>query len=222
MSQVKSWSIRQPNFSSQKDSHRVGARYTIPLFGKSIRAGSATPPFMPIVAPSAHVTLWSMYGQALVKVWTQCPHSLQASEPPDAERDALQSPQSTSPQLPHPSELSQLGKLKSPSSESWRPKQNGNGSGAHPAQVRDALQLPARGEDASRLQVRPSVLHSPTGTHCPEQSASLSQSPPWPQQNRVGTHRANGPGQYDASWQVGPSRVPPSHCPVVFGPHVHA
>src|SRR5262249_31376020 len=214
MSHVKSWSIAQPNSASQKDSHRVGARYTIPLFGKSMRAGSLTPPLIWIVAPAEHVAVLSMYGQASVKLWTQCPHSLQASWlPGGAERDGFQSPQSTSPQLPHPSRLWQLGKSKSPSSESWRPKQNGNGSGAHPAQVRTALQVPPRGQSGSLLQVRPSVLHRPTGTHCPAQSASLSHSPPCPEQNPIATHCASLPGQSDGSLQGRPSRVPPSHCP---------
>src|SRR5262249_27271039 len=61
-----------------------------------------------------------------------------------------------------------------------------------------------------------------TGTHCPEQSSSLSHSPPCPEQNPIGTHRASVPGQSDWSLQIRPSWVPPSHCPVVFGPHVPA
>src|SRR5262249_25199953 len=61
-----------------------------------------------------------------------------------------------------------------------------------------------------------------TGAHCPAQSASLSQSPPCPEQNPMRTHCATVPGQSDASWQIRPSRVPPWHCPVVFGPHVPA
>src|SRR5262249_4618787 len=43
-----------------------------------------------------------------------------------------------------------------------------------------------------------------------------------PEQNPIATHRAKLPGQSDWSLQVRPSRVPPSHCPVVFGPHVPA
>src|SRR2546430_1661611 len=222
-------------------SHRVGARYTITLFGKSIRAGSLTPWSTPRNVPTEHMVLLSMYGQASVKSETHLPQREHATVP----LLAAHWPQSTSPQLPHPSLLWQLLKSKSPSSESWRPKQKGNGDGAHPAQVRTGAQVAPLGQSASLVHVLPSVLHLllPTGSHIPVQSASVWHVPPPPEQNPAATHfplpRQSCIGSQiwpvrlppwhspesqvpPGHWQAEPSRVPPWHCPSVSAPHVPA
>src|SRR5438132_8144224 len=101
----------------ENSSHRVGARYTITLFGKSIRAGSVTPPSSWKgfgIVPAAHMLLRSMNGQASVKSETRLPQR----SPGFPERLGAHWVVSTSPQLPLPSLLEQLLKSKSPSSES--------------------------------------------------------------------------------------------------------
>src|SRR5215475_3185057 len=193
-----------------------------------MRAGSLTPPMWWIglgMVPREHVMLWSMYGHASVKSETHLPQRSRGF--PERLGDHLST--STSSQLPHPSLLSQLLKSKSPSSDSWRPKQKGNGSGAPPAQVRPAMHVPTSTQSASLPQVRPSTLQCPgTGAQNPEHSVSSWHNPPCPEQNPTATHFPPGqqlwvpvqlPVAQHAS-QIWPSRSPPSHCISVSGPQV--